>query len=87
MRAVFAIILALCFVVTPVLAADVDTIDKDQLKQMLGSDDLVLLDVRTGGDWSSSEFKIKGAMRADPSEIASWSKNYEKDKTFVLYCS
>jgi len=69
------------------VAADVDIVDKDELKQMLSSPDLVVLDVRTGGDWDSSEFKITGAVRADPTAVETWANGYAPDKTYVLYCS
>ena len=62
-------------------------IDKDALNDMLESPDLVILDVRTGKDWSSSEFKIKNAVRAPASEYSDWSAAYSKDSTIVLYCA
>ena len=85
------LITALFFVlfgsVTSVLAADVDTIDIDELQAMLGSEELVVLDVRAGRDWSSSEFKIQGAIREEPGDVEAWAGKYEKDKTIVLYCA
>lgn len=68
-------------------AGNVDTMNKDELKSMLGSNDIVVLDVRAGRDWSSSEFKIKGAVREDPGDVSAWAANYGKDKTVVLYCA
>jgi len=68
-------------------AADVKTIDKDGLKSMLNSPDLVVVDVRTGSDWSSSEFKIKGAVRVEPRDISSWADGSGKEKIYVLYCA
>lgn len=70
-----------------VWAGSVPVIDKDELKSMLDSPDLVLLDVRRGRDWSSSEFKITGATRVGSDEIAAATDNYGKDKTIVLYCA
>lgn len=69
------------------LASEVNVMDKDELKAMLDSPGLVLFDVRTGRDWSSSEFKIKGAVRLDEGGIDSAIKSYAKDKTIVLYCA
>jgi rhodanese-related sulfurtransferase len=60
---------------------------KDELKAMLGSPDLILLDVRYGKDWTDSDSKIKGAVREDPKLFESWSNKYPKDKTIVLYCA
>ena len=69
------------------VGADVGIMSIDELKPMLGNDDVVVLDVRAGRDWSSSEFKIKGAERAEPGKISSWAGNYDKNKTIVLYCA
>jgi len=73
---------------TPTIAAgDVDVMNKDELKALLGNDDVVILDVRTGRDWSSSEFKIQGAQRVTAKKIDKWSANLSKDKKLVLYCA
>ena len=61
--------------------------DKDALNAMLSESDLVVLDVRTGKDWTSSEFKIKNAMRAPVGEYKDWSASLAKDKTLVTYCA
>lgn len=83
--AVFLFVLLACS--TSVFAGDVKTINKDELKDMLGSSELVVLDVRTGKDWSSSEFKIKGAVRISSKDVGSVAGQYSKDKTLVLYCA
>ncbi len=81
--------IAVLFLLIPLQssAADIKTIDKEGLKAMLNSPDLVVVDVRTGSDWSSSEFKIRGAVRVEPSEVASWADAHGKDKIYVLYCA
>lgn len=71
----------------PALGADVPTMTKEELNSQLSSANLVILDVRSGRDWSSSEFKIQGAIRAPGSELATWAKNYQKDQALVLYCA
>lgn len=68
-------------------AGSVEKMDKDELKAMLGSSDLVIFDVRTGRDWSSSEFKIKGAQRLDKNDHSSAMQSYGKDQTLVFYCA
>ena len=68
-------------------AASDGIITKEELKPMLDDPDLVILDVRTGRDWRSSEFKIKGAVRAKPSDFDKWSAEHSKDKRFVTYCA
>ena len=70
-----------------VFAGDVATMNKDELKAQLANDDLIILDVRTGRDWSSSEFKVQGAQRASTSDFNNWSASLPKDKTLVLYCA
>lgn len=57
------------------------------LKSKLGDKDISVIDVRAGKDFSSSEFKIKGAMRQDPKSAEKWIRQYSKDKTYVLYCA
>jgi predicted sulfurtransferase len=69
------------------LAADVPLMTKDELKAVLGDADLVILDARAGKDWKSSEFKIKGAIRAAPGEFDEWGSTYDKGKKIVLYCA
>lgn len=68
-------------------ASSIPTVTKDELKAMLDSPDLVLLDVRLGRDWSSSQFKIKGADRLAKNDIDAALNSYDKQKTVVLYCA
>lgn len=68
-------------------ASSVGLMPIETLAQMLGNPDLVILDVRTGRDWTSSAKKIKGAKRAAPGDFATWSGQYAKDKKIVLYCA
>ena len=76
------------FGATPVSASgDVGIMSKDELKALLGNDEVVILDVRTGRDWSSSEFKIQGAQRVQTKKIDKWSAGLAKDKKLVLYCA
>ncbi len=69
------------------IAANTDKITKEELRKIMGEDTVLILDVRTGRDWSSSEFKIKGADRVNPKEFNTWSNRYPKDNTLVLYCA
>jgi hypothetical protein len=69
------------------MSADVPRMTRDELKALLGSTDLMILDVRHGSDWTSSDLKIKGALREEPNDIESWANKYSKDKILVLYCS
>jgi len=67
--------------------ANVDKMTKEELKKIMGEENVLILDVRAVRDWSSSEFKIKGADRTAPQDFQSWSNKYPKDKILVLYCS
>lgn len=77
----------LVFSLTASFAGTVVRMEKEELKTLLGSEDVVILDVRAGRDWSTSEFKIQGAVRADGSDFKSWATIYPKDKKLVLYCA
>ena len=71
----------------PGLASSVKKMSKEELKQIMGTDTVSILDVRQGRDWSSSEFKIKNAERMDLKNIVADAKKYPKDQTLVLYCA
>jgi len=58
---------------------------KEQLKTLLGSPDLIVIDVRLEG--KSAPKKIAGAVFEDPGNVDLWSANYPKGKKIVLYCS
>jgi len=73
--------------VSPALAKKVPLITKEELKPILSDDNVVILDVRRGRDWDSSEFKIQGAVRVDAGKVKQWAGNYSKDKKLVLYCA
>ena len=70
-----------------VKAAEVARITKEELRARLGDPDLFILDVRRANDWSKSNAKIKGALRADPGDVAAWADKYPTEKTLVLYCA
>jgi len=62
-------------------------IGHEELKAMLGSSDLLIVDVRAAPDWEQSDIKIKGAIREDPKRTSEWFSKYPKDKTIVFYCA
>ena len=66
---------------------DVPRVDKDTLKSWLGDPNLLLIDVRLGGDWQGSDRKIKGAERRDPQKVKDWAGTLPKGKKIVLYCA
>ena len=78
---------ALCILGQLAIASEVSRMTIEELKTNLDDPDVVIVDVRVGKDWKGSEFKIKGAVRENPSEFNSWAEKYPKDKTLVLYCA
>ena len=62
-------------------------ISKEELKNMLGDPNVIILDVRIYDEWKASGKKIQGATWKNPEKIGSWLKQYPKDKTLVFYCS
>lgn len=86
LRSLLVLILGVTFMVTPLFAASVSIMTKEELKSKLGHEDVVVLDARSGRDWSTSEFKIKGAVRLDGQDFSPL-ENFSKEQTFVLYCS
>ena len=79
-----ALLMAFSF---PSPAADVPRITKEQLKGMLGKENVVIIDVRSDLDLEKSNQKIQGAMIEDVGKVETWMGKYPKDKTFVFYCS
>jgi predicted sulfurtransferase len=73
--------------VIPSAIAGVGLMTKEELKAMLDDPDLTVLDVRTGKDWKSSEFKIKGATHVESDAYGEWVGTYPKDQKYVLYCA
>ena len=88
-----ALAVALLFLGSMALAAvakedaDVPRIEREKAKEMLGKPDVVFIDVRTGSDWGSSDVKIKGAVRQDPTDPEKWAGKLDKGKTYILYCA
>jgi rhodanese-related sulfurtransferase len=62
-------------------------ITKEETKAMLGSPELIVIDVRQGADWAGSNLKIRGAVRKDSQNLSRWMNSYTPDKTLVFYCS
>lgn len=88
MKNVIMVLISVMFaMVSPVLADEIPTMAQQELRERLGSANLVVIDVRSGGDWRSSDRKILGAAREEPGQVVSWAGRYDKDKTVVLYCS
>ena len=72
---------------TSALSQEVPRITKEEVKEVLGKPDVVVVDVRAAADWKDSTTKIKGAVREELGKIDSWMNNYGKDKTLIFYCA
>jgi len=84
----FLLSIVLSLIITQgAFSQEVSKMAKDELKAMIDNPDLVILDVRSGRDWKSSESKIKNAVREEADKVATWAKKYDKNKTYVLYCA
>ena len=75
------------FSITATSAKDVSKMTKEELKDLVGRSDVIIIDVRIGKHWKNSKSKIKGAVKEDPMDFDSWANKYRKDKILVLYCS
>ena len=69
------------------MSKGVPRMTKDELKAMLGSPNLIIIDVRYDPHWKESDVKIKGAVREDYNDVNSWANKYAKNKLVVLYCA
>lgn len=81
--------LLICFLMAQgvCVAKDDELMSKEDLKALLGKPDVVVIDVRTGGDYKSSPLKIRGAIRENPIDVENWNGKYSKEKIIVLYCT
>jgi len=82
-----AFVLLFAFAMPAYGGGDAPRISTDELQAMLGSSELVLLDVRTNRDWKKSDKKIVGSVRVDHDDVKSWAGNYGKDQKIILYCA
>ena len=71
----------------PAMSQEVPKMSKEELQKVLDKPDVIIVDVRTGMDWTASTMKVKGAVREEPDQVDSWINKYPKDKTLVFYCA
>jgi len=64
---------------------EVPRITKEQLKEMLGKPDLVIIDARVVEQWKYSDQLIPGAVHEDPLTVNTWAQKYDKNKKIVIY--
>jgi hypothetical protein len=63
----------------------VNRISADQVNQLLGQPDTVIIDVRKSRNWWRASKKIFSAVREDPSKIDQWALKYAKNQTLIFY--
>jgi rhodanese-related sulfurtransferase len=85
-RSVFLALL-LAAGVAAAAAPQIPRMTKEELKALLGSSNLVVLDLRIDPVWKASATKIPGAQREEVQNVEAWARKYPKEKTIVLYCS
>jgi hypothetical protein len=64
---------------------EIPRITKEQLKELLGKPDLVIVDARPVEQWKYSDQMIPGTVHEDPLAVDSWSQKYDKNKRIVVY--
>jgi len=85
--------LAAC--VAPATNTDLQPVEQDgvprisiqQLKDILGQEDLVILDTRPTQQWKASTKKIPGSVHHSSFKVQKWAEEYDKNATIVIYCA
>jgi hypothetical protein len=75
------------FGVAAAASDEVPRISVEKTRELLGSPDVIIIDVRTAKTWWRSPTKILNAVREEPGAVEKWAQKYSKDKTLILYCS
>ena len=55
--------------------------------EMLGKEDVVVIDARPVEQWKYSDQVIPGTIHEDPGSIPEWARKYDKNKKMVIYCA
>ncbi len=82
-----SVLLLSTFMYSAGFAGDAPRITKEQVKNLIGAPDVIILDARTGAAWADSKSKIKGAVRVDPADVTSWAGGLPKEAKIIVYCS
>ena len=61
-------------------------ISPDELKSLLETGRVALIDVRRKADYQADPHLIPGATWRNPEEVESWSRELPQDRPVVLYC-
>ena len=66
-------------------AKSVTRLSADQVNQLLGKPETVIIDVRKSRSWWRTSKKILTAVREDPSRVDQWAPKYAKTQTLIFY--
>ena len=69
----------------PSSVEQVPRLTKEQVRDMLGKPDVVIVDIRFIKQYEQSDRKLPGAVFVQPENFDEFAKNNPKDKTYVLY--
>ena len=75
------------FGVSSAESIEVPRISIEKTKELLGSPEVIIIDVRTAKTWWRSPSKILNAVREEPGAVEKWAGKYPKDKILILYCT
>jgi rhodanese-related sulfurtransferase len=62
------------------------TLSPEELKKLLASKSVTLVDVRRKADYDADPHLIPGAAWRDPEKVDAWGAELPKDKPVVVYC-
>lgn len=62
------------------------TLSPEELKKLLESQSVTLVDVRRKADYDADPHLIPGAAWRDPEKVDAWGGALPKDKPVVVYC-
>lgn len=62
------------------------SIPPEELKSLMKSDSLLLLDVRRKADHDADPETIPGATWHNPEQVGSWGRALSKERRVVVYC-
>jgi len=69
----------------PSSVEQVPRLTKEQVRDMLGKPDVVIIDIRFIKQYEQSDRKLPGAVFVQPENFDEFVKNRPKDNTYVLY--
>ncbi len=70
----------------PSSVEQVPRLTKEQVRDMLGKPDVVIIDIRFIKQYEQSDRKIPGAVFVQPENFDEFVKNHpQKDRTYILY--